>query len=93
MLSKQIMLASYHGHVRLVKLLLEHRADPNRLNDRGQSPLAGVVFKHEKECVKALLDGGADPELGEPSALAACKVFKQEEFEAMFREQIVKLRG
>lgn len=87
------MLASYHGHAELVKLLLQYRADPNRLNDRGQSPLAGVVFKHEKECVKALLEGGADPELGEPSAIDACRVFKQEEFEGMFREQITKLRG
>jgi len=70
----QIMLAAYHGHANLVKLLLQHHADPNRLNDRGQSPLAGVVFKNEEECVKALLEGGADPELGAPSAIDACKV-------------------
>lgn len=86
------MLASYHGHAGLVRLLLQHKADPNRLNDRGQSPLAGVVFKGEKECVKALLEGGADPELGQPSAIAACQVFKQEEFEGMFREQITRLK-
>ncbi len=91
--TRQIMLASYHGHATLVHLLLQHNADPNRLNDRGQSPLAGVVFKNEKECVEALLAGGADPELGEPSALEACKIFKQEEFESMFREQIEKLKG
>lgn len=87
------MLAAYHGHAGIVRLLLQHKADPNRLNDRGQSPLAGVVFKHEKECIEALLDGGADPELGEPSAIEACRVFKQEEFEGMFQEQIKKLRG
>jgi hypothetical protein len=45
------MLASYHGHVDLVKLLLRHGADPNRLNDRGQSPLAGAVFKLEDAVV------------------------------------------
>lgn len=39
------MLASYYGHADLVKLLLQHGADPNRLNDKGQSPLAGSVFK------------------------------------------------
>jgi len=89
----QIMLASYHGHANLVRLLLQHNADPNRLNDRGQSPLAGVVFKNERECIEALLEGGADPELGEPSALAACKVFRQEEFESMFMEQIGKLKS
>ncbi|KAK5090490.1 hypothetical protein LTR05_000662 [Lithohypha guttulata] len=87
-----IMLAAYHGHANLVRLLLQHHADANRLNDRGQSPLAGVVFKNERECVEALLEGGADPRIGEPSALEACKVFKQEEFEAMFLEQVEKLR-
>jgi ankyrin repeat protein len=46
------MLASYHGHAPLVRLLLQHRADPNTLNDRGQSPLAGAVFKGEKEVVE-----------------------------------------
>lgn len=43
------MLAAYHGHAELVKLLVQHGADPNRANDRGQSPLAGAVFKmHSK---------------------------------------------
>lgn len=41
------MLASYHGHTELVQLLLQHGGDPNRLNDRGQSPLAGAVFRGE----------------------------------------------
>lgn len=86
------MLAAYHGHVDIVKLLLRHQADPNRLNDRGQSPLAGVVFKNERECIEALLIGGANPELGQPSALEACRVFGQEEFESMFRQQVEKLK-
>jgi len=51
------MLASYHGHLPLVHLLLQHGADPNTLNDRGQSPLAGAVFKNEEEIIKALLEG------------------------------------
>jgi ankyrin repeat protein len=46
------MLASYHGHAPLVKLLLDHGADPNKVNDRGQSPLAGAVFKGEDEVVE-----------------------------------------
>jgi ankyrin repeat protein len=49
------MLASYHGHLSLVRLLLQHGADPNTLNDRGQSPLAGAVFKNEEEIIRALL--------------------------------------
>jgi ankyrin repeat protein len=68
------MLSAYHGHVSIVKLLLSHGANPNCLNDRGQSPLAGVVFKSERECIFALLEGGADPEIGDPSAIGACEV-------------------
>jgi ankyrin repeat protein len=68
------MLASYHGHAQLVTLLLQHGADPNRLNDRGQSPLAGAVFKNERDVIQALLAGNADPQIGQPSALDACKV-------------------
>ncbi|KAL8754614.1 MAG: hypothetical protein Q9199_004225 [Rusavskia elegans] len=40
-----LMLASYHTHPTLVRYLLSQNADPNTLNDRGQSPLAGAVFK------------------------------------------------
>lgn len=46
------MLASYHGHTELVKLLLQHGADPNRVNDRGQSILAGAVFKGEDAVIE-----------------------------------------
>jgi ankyrin repeat protein len=46
------MLAAYHGHAQLVKLLMDHGADPNRVNDRGQSPLAGAVFKMEDAVVE-----------------------------------------
>merc|ERR1712054_420221 len=38
-----LMLAAYHGHADTVRLLVQHGADPNRLNDRGQSPLAGAL--------------------------------------------------
>ena len=43
--------------------------------------------------VRLLLSHGADPDLGEPSAIQACQIFRQEEFEAMFKEQVEKLRA
>lgn len=51
-MNMQVMLAAYHGHAQLVKLLIQHGADPNRVNDRGQTPLAGAVFKGEAEVIE-----------------------------------------
>lgn len=69
------MLASYHGHVELTKLLLSHNANPNLLNDRHQSCLSGAIFKNETEIVQLLLDHLADPDLGDPSGAKACELF------------------
>jgi uncharacterized protein len=52
-------------------------ADPNRCNDRGQTPLAGATFKAEPEVIRALLAAGADPEAGQPSALATAQMFER----------------
>lgn len=49
------MLAAYHGHSEVVKLLMDHGADPNRLNDRHQSPIAGAVWKKEDAVVEVRL--------------------------------------
>ena len=50
--SEKVMLAAYYGHAPLVKLLISHGGNPNSLNDRGQSPLAGAVFKKEDEVIE-----------------------------------------
>lgn len=88
------MLSTYHGHASLSRLLLSHGADPNRLNDRGQSPLAGAVFKNEKEIVEILLEAGADVDLGRPSAWEAVELFKKaDEYGGEFSRQREKLRS
>jgi len=79
-----VMLASYHGHAPLVRLLLSYGGDPNTVNDRGQSPLAGAVFKNEMEVIDVLLQGGADPDWGHPSAMEAIVVFRKEELRNKF---------
>lgn len=73
------MLAAYSGHPELVRGLLTRGADPNRVNDRGQSPLAGAVFKGEDEVVHVLVDGGADPRLGTPTAIQSARMFGKTE--------------
>jgi ankyrin repeat protein len=87
------MLSTYHGHLALSRLLLSHNADPNRLNDRGQSPLAGAVFKGEGEIVNLLLESGADVDLGRPSAAEAVDLFKKtDEYGTKFQEARDRLR-
>ena len=88
------MLSTYHGHAPLSRLLLSHGADPNRLNDRGQSPLAGAVFKNENEIVDMLLEAGADVDLGRPSAWEAVELFKKtNEYGENFSRQREKLKS
>ena len=69
-----VMLASYHGHAELVRLLIAHGADPAKLNDRGQSPLAGAAFKGCADVVEALLDGGAPVDQTGPDGRTALMV-------------------
>lgn len=40
-----LMLAAYNGHAETVRALVARGADPGRVNDRGQTPLAGAVFR------------------------------------------------
>jgi len=54
-----IMLASYHGHLDTVRLLLGAGADANVANDQGQTPLAGVAYKGYEEIAALLLAHGA----------------------------------
>lgn len=60
------MLAAYYGHAELVKFLIQHGADPNRLNDRLQSPLAGAVFKKEDGVIEVSQYSQPPPPPGAP---------------------------
>ena len=94
------MLAAYNGHANLVKELLARGADGNRTNDQGQSPLAGAVFKGHDEVVRVLVDGGADPRSGTPTAIQTARMFKKDELlkvmgatEEDFREPVPAIPG
>ena len=55
--------------------LYDHDADPNRVNDRGQTALAAAVFRRNAETVRMLLAAGADPDGGKPSARETAAFF------------------
>lgn len=74
-----LMLAAYHGHAELVKALAGGGGDVDKLNGRGQSPLAGAIFKKEDAVVDTLLELGADPHAGQPSAAATAEMFGRDD--------------
>jgi ankyrin repeat protein len=74
-----LMLAAYHGHAETVSALVTLGADPDRTNDRGQSPLSGAIFKAEDGVVAALLAAGAGLDVGTPSARATAQMFDRGE--------------
>ncbi|KAF8639350.1 hypothetical protein AX17_001569 [Amanita inopinata Kibby_2008] len=69
------MLAAYSGHTSITEDLLSRGADPNRLNDRGQSVVAGAIFKGHDDIVRLLMEKGADPRIGRPTAIETARVF------------------
>jgi ankyrin repeat protein len=62
-----VMLAAYYG------------ADVDRHNSRGQTPLAGAVFKNDWTVIELLLGADADPLAGSPSALETARYFDKEQ--------------
>jgi hypothetical protein len=74
-----LLLAARHGHAGTVAALVALGADPDRTNDRAQSPLAGAIFRGEDAVVAALLLAEADPDVGTPSARATAQLFDRAE--------------
>ena len=55
--------AAAGSHPAIVKLLLEHGADPNAAQDGGFTPLHSAAQSDHRESAEALLEAGADPSL------------------------------
>jgi uncharacterized protein len=78
-----LILAAYHDHPDTVRMLLEHGADPARVNDRGQTALGAAVFRRSEEAVRLLLAAGADPHAGGRSAVEIATFFELDEMAAL----------
>ncbi|XP_028646653.2 ankyrin repeat domain-containing protein 7-like [Erpetoichthys calabaricus] len=53
--------AAAEGHVDVVRLLAEHKADLDLWDNHGETPLLTAIARQKRECVFVLLDLGADP--------------------------------
>jgi ankyrin repeat protein len=83
-----VMLAAYYGHESTVDTLIARGADVDRHNNRGQTPLAGAVFKNETAIMELLLGADADPLAGSPSALETARFFDREELTRQLLQHI-----
>jgi len=71
-----LWLAARYGDHQLARILLENKADPNKANNRGTSPMEVAVYKNYPETVKVLAEYQANLELRDkdgrtPACLAA----------------------
>jgi ankyrin repeat protein len=80
-----LILAAYHDHPATVDMLLQHGAEPDRVNDRGQTALGAAVFRRSSATVRLLMAAGADPAAGGRSALDVAEFFKLDEMAALLR--------
>jgi len=62
------MVAADNGHRQVVRTLVAHGADLNRLNRHGHTPLTCAVLSRQSSVVRLLIRLGADPDQGAPSA-------------------------
>ena len=85
-----LMFAARHDHLEAVRILLQHKADPNITTSYGNNSALVFAAAHARpEIVRALLDAGADPSIqpdstvmGNGDALAmALKAGKKENAE------------
>jgi ankyrin repeat protein len=88
-----VMLAAYYGHESAVAALIARGADVDRHNNRGQTPLAGAVFKNDSTIIEMLLSADADPLAGSPSALETARFFEREELARQLLQHIQRRRS
>ena len=63
---------------------MERGADVEAENDRGQRALTCAVFKQDVASATALIEAGADPDAGTPSARQTAQMFGAENLLALF---------
>ena len=83
-----VMLASYYGHESAVAALIARGVDVDRHNNRGQTPLAGAIFKNDTTIIELLLSADADPLAGSPSALETARFFGKEQLARQLLQHI-----
>ena len=75
-------MAAAGAETEVLGVLLAHGADPNQLDRVGRSPLYDAVTHGREPAVRALLEGGADPNLA-PAGEALLEITRSASMRAL----------
>jgi ankyrin repeat protein len=81
-----LMLAAYHGHAETVSMLLDKGADLTGRMTMRKRPLPEQPSRRSLAWSGVLLDAGANPGAGNPSAVDTALRFSSQQFLAWFSE-------
>jgi len=70
-----LIVAAYQQHADTVADLLRRGADTGVVNGMGQTAIACAVFRGNEQILRALLDAGANPDLGSPTGVQIADQF------------------
>ena len=71
------MLCAQNGHAPCVRVLLDHRAQPNLCKDNGWSPLMAAAQNGHESCTSLLLAAGADASLARLDGATALELAEE----------------
>ena len=69
--------ASYHGHTDIMTLLVEHKANLNITNKKGNTPLVFAAVNNQMAIVRRLVDARSDITIGGQENKTASEFAKQ----------------
>ena len=82
-----LILAAYHEASDTVAMLIDSGAALKAENSRGQRALTCAVFKKDIVSARHLIEAGADPDAGVPTARQTATMFGVTEVEALLTAQ------
>jgi hypothetical protein len=82
--------AASNGHADIVLLLLQHRIDPNKLDNSGQAALHKAITHGHGKVVHLLVENGADPFVGTAPSLWLAELYWNKRPLELLRELLRK---